>query len=300
MRTKFSALMWYTILITTGAVLALALPPNPASLHMLHISENEYRLAIFTLILPYALIWFSAFYAYEKLEHYAQKLAGTREGEAFKKIANGVRFLAWGLALPTIIALILSAIEGQAPGFHAAHIIIDNYIAVLVPLVGFTIIGNGTRVLTEIVRARPGSTGTRLLVGAFTVVGVFFVYFVIHNQNSDTNAYYLPLTFLLLTIVVPYLYAWLGGLLSAYELRLYSLKTRGVLYQKALIWLAAGITIVIIGSIMVQYLDGVFAGRKDLSLGPLLALIYCLLIIQALGYALIAFGANRLIKIEEV
>ena len=297
---KPSALMWYAIVIIVGAVLALALPPNPNSLHVLHISAGEYRLAVFTLILPYALIWFSAFYAYDKLEQYALKLQSTREGEAFKKIADGLGILAWGLAIPTIIALVLTAIEGQAPGFRPTHIIIDNYVAVLVPLIGFTFIGNGTRILTEIVRARPTSVGIRILAATFITVGVFFAYFVLHNQGKDTNAYYLPQVLLLLTIVVPYLYAWLVGLLGAYELRLYSLRTKGVLYQKALVWLAAGITIVIIGSIIVQYLDGVFAGRDSVSLGSLLAIVYSLLVVQALGYSLIALGAKRLIKIEEV
>ena len=300
MLKKPTALVWYTIVITVGTVLALALPPNPHSLRMLDISASEYRLAVFTLILPYALIWFSAFYAYDKLERYAVKLRSTREGEAFKKIADGLGVLAWGLAVPTIIAMVLAAIEGQVPGFRPVHIIIDNYVAVLVALIGFTFIGNGTRMLTEIVRARPTSIGIRLLAAVFITVGVFFAYFVIHNQSKDTNAYYLPQVLLLLTLVVPYLYAWLVGLLGAYELRLYSLKTKGVLYQKALVWLAGGITIVVIGSIMVQYLDGVFAGRDSVSLGSLLAIIYGLLIVQALGYSLIALGAKRLMKIEEV
>lgn len=297
---KSSALMWYGILTVIAAVLALALPPNQAALHILKITPLEYKTAVFTLILPYALIWFSAFYAYDNLDRYVSTVRDTREGEAFKKIADGVRVLAWGLAIPTILGVLLTAIEGVAPGFHPARIIIGNYISLLVPLIGYTFIGNGTRQLTESVRARPSQLGTRLLVGTFIVIGVVFTYFVTHNQAANHTAYYLPPFFLLVTFIAPYLYAWLIGLLAAYELRLYSQKTKGVLYQRALVWLAGGITIVVIGSIMVQYLDGIFAGKSDVSLASLLIAIYGLLVVQGAGFALVVLGAKRLKKIEEV
>lgn len=297
---KSSALMWYGVLIFTAAILALALPPNPETLHTLDITPLEYKAAVFTLIVPYALIWFSAFYAYDKLEKYVDSVRDTREGEAFKKIADGVRILAWGLAIPTIINTLLMALEAAHPGFHAAQAIINNYIALLVPLIAYTFIGNGTRLLTETVRARPSQIGTRLLVGTFIIVSVFFTYFVVRNQAGNNVAYHLPTFLLLVTFVGPYLYAWLIGLLAAYELRLYSLKTKGVLYQRALVWLAAGITIVVIGSIMVQYLNGIFAGKGDIKLGSILVAVYGLLVVQGAGFVLVALGAKRLKMIEEV
>ena len=300
MTKKSPTLMWYAILILVGAGLALILPANPTTLHAFGISDSTYHLAILTLVLPYALIWFTAFYAYGKLEQYASKVEATREGEAFKKVADGVRFLAWGLAIPTIIALLLQGVEHMVPHFRPARIIIDNYIGVAVQLVGFTLIADGTRSLTELVRARPSSIGIRTLAAVFIAIGVFFTYFIAFNQHRNPNSYYLPNVLLLLTIVVPYLYAWLVGLLGAYELRLYSQKTRGLLYQRALVWLAGGLTTVIIGSIIMEYLNGILVGVSSLHLGTFLALMYGLLIIQAFGYALVAFGAHQLKRIEEV
>ncbi len=297
---KSPAIVWFVVLLLVGAGLALALPANMATLHALGINEVTYRLSILSLIVPYGVIWFAAFYAYAKLEQYARKLENTREGEAFKKIADGVRFLAWGLALSTILSILFRGIESWTPGFHAAHIIIDNYIGLLVPLISFTMIGNGTRLLAEIVRLRPSSAGVRMLGVVFSVIGVTFSYFVILNQGNTRNAYYLPPIVLLMTIVVPYMFAWLVGSVGAYELRLYARKTRGLLYQRALVWLASGLITVVGGSIIVQYLDVIFAGRSGLSLGIVLAIIYALLAIQTVGYACIAFGANKLKKIEEV
>src|SRR6266496_2296176 len=100
-----SALQWYAILLVVATVLALTLPPDPATLQTLHISTPEYRLTIVTLLLPLAVIWFAAFYAYAKLKDYAKHLFANREGKGYKKIATGLGVLAFGLAIPTILGL---------------------------------------------------------------------------------------------------------------------------------------------------------------------------------------------------
>jgi hypothetical protein len=300
MMRKPSPLTWFAILLILTNTLALVLPPSPEVLRTIHISAAEYRVITFTLILPYAIIWFSAFYAYAKLQQYAQQLQITPEGKAFRQIANGVGIMAWGLAIPALLSMMLGAIAARYAGFTATRTIVSNYAILLVPLISFTLIGNGTRSLTEIVRARPSLAGTRSLVFVFIVIGVLFSYFVIHNSNVHHSAYYLPLYALIITIIMPYLYAWFVGFLSAYELRLYAQKTKGVLYRQALIQLAGGITIAIVGSVCLQYLDGVYVGNGNLSLNSFLIIIYSLLIIQGVGYALIALGSKRLKRIEEV
>lgn len=300
MFNKSPALKWYCILIVLASALALILPPSQEILHTFNMHPATYKTVVLTLILPFGLIWFSAFYAYDSLDKYVSTVQDTREGEAFMKIADGVRILAWGLAIPMILSILLAALEGAVPGFHPARIVIDNYVALLVTLVGFTLISSGTRQLTESVRARPSQIGTRLLIGGFIIIGVVFTYFVVHNQAGNYAAYYLPTFFLLITFVAPYLYSWMVGIVGAYELRLYSQKTKGVLYQRALVWLAGGITIVVLGSILVQYLDGILAGRAYISLMSLLLTIYGQLIVQGAGFALVVYGAKQLKKIEEV
>lgn len=297
---KPSAMMWYGVLVVIGAVLALLMAPDVAILHTLHISDAAYRIAVFTVIPPYALIWFSAFYAYDKLRGYAKKVRPSQEAEPFQTIADGVRFLAWGLALQTIISIVLNAFASWHSGFGAASTILSHYIMLAVPLVGFTMIGNGTNALTAIVHTRPSRVGMRLFALAFIIVGTFFVRLVMHGHGADDGQYRLSAYPLLLTIIIPYLYAWFLGLLSAYELWLYAQKIKGVLYKRALARLSGGIAIVIVASIAVQYLTGVSGNSGRVSLAPFLVMVYCLLAVQAAGYALIAFGAKRLQKIEEV
>jgi hypothetical protein len=300
MHRKPSVLTTYIILLIIGVMLALVLPTPPGLLRILNITTLDYRLAVFTLILPFAIIWFSAFYAYDKLEQYAHKLNQAREGKAFKKIADGVRILAWGLVIPLLISLILMAISAHDTGFRTAQIIIGNYLMLLVPLIGFTYISSGTRTLNVLVKTRPGVIGTRLLIFAYIVVGVLFSHFVIHNSNGAINPYRLSLWLLIFTIIIPYLYAWLLGLLSSYELWLYAQKTQGLIYKQVLGQVAGGLVITIIGSICWQYLSSSFEAKSKASFSFVFIIFYLLLLLQAIGYGLMAFGARRLKRIEEV
>ena len=297
---RSSALTWYGILLAIAAILLLLLPANTTALHLLHISAQQYKVAAFTLILPYAIIWFSAFYAYAKLQQYAKRLETTRENEAFRQIATGVQVLAWGLPIPFILSLIFSMITDYHPSFKPAQTITDNYIALLVPLVGFTIIGNGTRLLTEIVKVRPSLWGVRIFALIFITLGVLFSHFVVHNHNRGGNPYYLPVYVLIITFIIPYLFIWFNGLLSAYELQLYAQKIKGVFYTQILRKLAGGFAIVIGGSILLQYVAGVYASKSSADFNTVLFIVYSLLVIQAAGYALIALGAKQLMRIEEV
>jgi hypothetical protein len=298
---KVSPLTWFAVLLLIGVTLAFAIPPSYTTLHTLHISAAMYRTAILTLILPYGVIWFAAFYAFDNLERYAIKLGrSAREGKAFRRIANGVGIMAWGLALPTIISLILGGVAAHQPGFKAMHIIINNYILLLVPLISFNVINKGTRQLIDILGVKVGRFSSQLFALAYITIGVFFVYFVLRNHHTSNNPYHLAIMPLIITLIIPYLYAWLIGLLSAYELWLYARKAVGVLYKQALVQLSGGIAIVIAAAIAVQYITSSYTSKTNISLTNVLIIMYALLAVQALGYVMIALGAKRLKIIEEV
>ncbi len=300
MAKTLSTLRSFIVLLIVGATLALVLPPSHETLQALHINATQYRVAIFTLILPYAVIWFSAFYAFSRLRQYAMLVRKTPEGEGFRDIARGVGVLAWGLALPTILSMLMGAVAQHLPGFKPVQTIINNYLAVLVPLVGFSIIGRGTRKLNDLVGARPGQRTIRLVIAIFLAVAALFIHSVLHNQNAHDNPYYLDIYLLLLTLIVPYLYTWAIGLLSGLEAALYAKYIKGVLYRRAMTALGGGMAIVIVASVATQYLTASFASKATTSLGFLLALLYMLLAIQAVGYVFIAIGAKQLKKMEEV
>lgn len=295
-----STSIWYGLLIVIAITLGLVLPPTTGMLHTLNISLTDYRLSISTIILPYALILFLAFYAYNRLQAYTIQLRRTREGHAFKNIAEGVRVLAWGLAIPTILAIILNSINVINPEFNAVRIIIINYAILLVPLISFIYISNGTRLLNDIARVRIGLNATRFAILTFLIIGVFYAHQVLSNSNHPPNPYHLSLYWLILTIIIPNLYAWFIGLLSANEIRLYAQAIKGIIYKKALLQLASGLAIIIIGSITAQFISSVFVTKNSVSLGSAFITTYAVVVIEVIGFGLLAYGVQKLKRIEEV
>lgn len=297
---KPSARTWFALLLIVAVALALLLPPSSGTLHSLHISVAAYKASVLTLVVPYGVIWFSAFYAYDKLQAYARKVRGSTEGRHFKLVADGVRILAWGLALQVILSLLLNAFADAHSDLKGGVTVLNHYIVVAISLLGFTYIAAGTRALTDIVRVRPGYAAAHALALVFIAFGVLFAHLAIRNSSGTASLYNLPVYPLIFTVIVPYLYVWFLGFMSAWELQLYARWVKGVLFRQALRKLAGGIAIVIAASIAVQFLTGVYTGGIAESLGSLLVIIYILLTIQAVGYVLIAFGAKQLKKIEEV
>lgn len=300
MRIKSTPMTWFTILLLITNLLAILVPANPVTLHSLHISEDIYRLLLISLLAPYTVIWFAAFYGYDQLARYSKALIFTGEGRAFQKIAKGLGVLAWGLILQVLLQTILNAIMLSHPTFKAAETVIIDYFNLLVALGGFVLIENGTYELVKLIRAHHSHKIMRLLVVLGAVIAALFQREVFLNR-SDQNPYYLPVYPLIFTIIVPYVFTWMIGILSVYELNMYAAKVRGLLYKHALQSLANGLSIVIVLSVAIQFISAsTVASSNNSSLGTILLIDYVLLGTMAFGYVLVAIGAKRLKRIEEV
>src|SRR5258708_37280614 len=279
MHIKFSAMTWFGILFVITAILAVAIPSTPAALHTLHVDSTSYHLLVASLLVPYGLIWFAGFIAYDSLDSYARTLGEAKEARAVKKIAWGIRILAWGLILSSILSLLLNGVSVWKPAFIGVQTIINHYAALAIAVVAFTYIGDGAYLLVQIVKVRRSLASMRILVLLTAVVGVLFTRFVAHNSNVNDNPYYLSVFPLLLTVVVPYIYAWVIGVIGTYELRLYAKHIKGVLYQQGLAYLANGLSVVIVVSVIVQFITAAFTRNPQVALGWVLLVIYSLLVL---------------------
>jgi hypothetical protein len=294
-------MVWFAILTVLTCALALGLTPDPHSVQQLHTTSTGYRLAVLVLLVPYIIIWYAAFYAFAKLKEYARATKGYADGDAFHKIMIGVGLLAFTLVIPTAIGLVLNNISQHHHGFTPASVIISNYVSILMGVVTFAYIGAGTRLLTSIDKKRPGLTGLRLFTLFFITLSVSFTYLVMQYDSRHHNIYHLNRPLLIFTFIIPYLFGWFMGLLSAYEFALYGKYAKGILYRRALRQLAQGVTITIVGSVAIQFLDNtVIAEEAGESLGSLLLLDFLLVFIVLVGLVLMALGTKKLKKIEEV
>jgi hypothetical protein len=292
-------MQWFGILLGIAVVLALGLPPDPSELHKLHTTSEAYRLAVLALLVPYTIAWYAGFYVFTKVQEYTRFLEGSAEGKAFRSITLGLGVLAFGLMVPTIIGLVLGNLAQTHHSFQAAATIINTYVGIAFPLIALWYLSNGSCLLVDTTKVRPTLNGMRVFGMAFIALSAFYTYLVVHNYEVNHNPYHLNIILLILTVIGPYLLIWFLGLLSAYQLRIYARHVKGVLYKQALVYVAGGLAVAMAGSITIQFINSTL-GARDNSLGFVLIVNYLLLLFVSAGLILMAVGAKRLQKIEEV
>lgn len=297
---KLTPIQWFVILTLICVILALGLPPNQASLHSLDISPTVYRIALVVLLVPYIIIWYSAFYAYSKLGQYAATIKKAKEGQAFYKIMLGMGLLAYGLIIPTIVGLVLSNIADHNHNWAGIAANTGIYLGLAFVLPAFVLIGNGARALTGTLKAHIRLSQVYWIMGAFIVLGVMFSYLAVRNFHGNGPNYHMSIYQMLLTVVAPYVFLWFVGILSVADLALYASRTRGLLYRRFFRQFAVGIAIVVFGSITEEFLKNTLSKAASTSLSTLLFLDYILLIIIAAGLITMAIAAKKLTKIEKV
>jgi hypothetical protein len=270
-----------------------------------HLSSPEYHVLLFLVELPITLIWFAAFYAFHRLQRYTASIVNTKEEEVFQKLTSGFQWLAWGLVVPTIISLITESIAAKHPGFESTSIISANYLNVIFSVVAFSYIADSAHKLFTQANIKTPDVAFRTLLFFFVTLGTLYCFFTfrhldLQHLSSNNNPYYIPVWLLIFTIIVPYLYTWLLGILSAYQFALFSKQVKGIIYRRALQFVSGGVAIVILDSIGIQYLHTVIPRSGHLALNIILLASYFIYFCIVLGFILISLGVNKLKKIEDI
>ena len=295
----------YVLLTGLYFVLTFILPANKTVMAQYHLSASQYHILLFVIVLPAIGTWFAAFYGYTKLQTYARTIRNTHEGDDYTQLATGCGWLAYALPISALTSIILNSIANSFTEFHPTAIIITNYENLLLPLVAFSLLSSSARSLTAKAKLRFTISQARSIIITFVLGGVIYCYYIFRQFDltsiySSNNAFYLPVWLALITVIVPYLYTWFIGLLAAYEISIFAQQAKGVLYRQPLRYLGLGIAAVIISSIALQYATSIVPRTGSLSLNTTLAVVYATGLISAVGYILIALGATRLKRIEDV
>ena len=120
------------------------------------------------------------------------------------------------------------------------------------------------------------------------------------NSSKSQSIFYLPAWLVVLTLVVPYVYMWYCGLSAAYCLFSYHRHVKGILYRQSLSYIAVGIGLAVGTAALIQFFTIYSSHVTRFALGPLLLIVYGLVLIYAAGYLCIARGAKKLKIIEDV
>lgn len=295
--------LWIFItLVAVYATLALTLPSDPELLKRLDISQGRAHLLSLTFIAPLCIVYFAALYGFLRFRAYAHSIHKTKEGEPFMNISTGLMVLAFSLPIAAILGSLLNYIELTSPDLVAAGTIIRNFIGLLFSFVVFSYIARGAKGLLLTLKDKKTKDYPMLSLAGPIFLASMFTWLITSQPRGTVSdpVYHMPNFLVLLTLAIPYVYIWCIGIKAAYHLHVYKDRVPGVLYKRAIDYLAKG-TVVVIGlSILLQIFMTLSEKLNRLDLTPLLLVIYVLVSLYALGYGLVARSAKKLKQIEEV
>lgn len=290
-------------LVVIYILLAFLPLPDAATLNRYNLDAVHYRWLVLPIIIFLVVIWLVSFYGALRVKAYANLIENFPDGRAFNAIGSGFMILALSLPFTSTLSSIVGLTSRYHPGMRPVLTVVTNYISLAIMAAALLLIASGADKLSALPGSRLKLWPESFWVFLFIVVSSFYVYFLVgpaDGINIDKHTLYLPHWLLLISMSIPYLYIWYRGLRGAHKIFQYQKNVRGWLYKSALRFLAIGIAVVVASSVITRILTTVTDRLSHLHLMPILIIIYGLLLVMALGYFLVAIGARKLRKIEEV
>lgn len=302
MRTRPYVLA-FVALVLLYVGLVFTLPPSPQTLERYELSVAQVRLLNLTVVVPLVIIWLTALYGFVNLRRYANSVAETKEGPAFKYLSYGLMVLAFSLPLNSLTSLLVRHTSTNSPDLLVPLTIMRNHFVLILSLTAFWILVVGARALAKTLVAKSFPYIPRGFASGLIVLAVIYTWLITAkplNQGMEERSYYLPTGVLIFTLVIPYVLAWKAGLLTTYYLYSYHKKVKGIIFKSAFKDLAVGLGVVVVVAILIQLITTSSAQLNRLNLTPVLGIVYGLLIMYAVGYGLVARGAKKLKKFEDL
>lgn len=292
------------VLLPIAYIFLTLIPSPPATvLKTYGLTHSSYYLVLFPIVVLLVVIWAAGFYGSLGMKQYSSLIRGSHDGRAMNMISDGLLLLAISMPVTSVVRAISGLIERNHPSTTGGLTIFSNYLELVLMGVSFMLITVGAERFYDIVRQKISPWPQKIWVLAFITFSTLYTYFIVFQPTHPAavhKIYFLPNWLLLLSIVIPYLYIWYRGMNAAYIMYEYRKNIPGKIYKNALTLLASGIALVIISSVATRTITTLSNKLTALHLTPLLIIIYCLLALSGGGFLLIAFGARRLKKIEEV
>lgn len=301
---------WLTLLFATLAVVYLVqgvlVTPDQEVLAKYHISSTQAIGLALTIAVPYLTIWFIALGGYLRFKDYTRAIAGSHDGAAWTTISRGILLLSLWLPVSAVLTSLVTNYYHHHPAATAGLVRLDNYANLLLLLPAFWLINRGAQQLLVLVK-RPLYRLPQAVLLSFIAFAALYVFLTLQDparqlptSDVEVASYYLPDWAIVTTIIIPRLIMWFLGIQAIYYIYLYAQKIKGSLYRQALRNLARGLAWVVLMIIVLRCFQSLSAPLARLNLSLLLLLIYVLLALVSVGYVLIAKGARKLHRLEEV
>lgn len=298
---KKNRLVLFGGLLLWAAYAALALLA-PLTRNTYHLTLSERDLLQLTIVIPVLVIWLIAINGTVSFLRYAWLIRTSADGQALQLISVGLMIL--------VLFYILQSVLGEVPLYFAGKwqlyplLMLANHVPVMLALLGFVVILAGAWKLRELTPRGLSAGGLSAIVFPYAVLGLLFAWLFAHNLSGapDPNGipkFAEPGQLPVLTVAIPYILAWIAGVLAITLIAEYARTIHGTIYRRAVKDLVRGLTGVLFFSILIQLTQlstGVFASLK---LGAILLILYALIVLYAVGFVFLARGARKLSLIEE-
>ncbi len=296
----------FLALSTAYISLSLLLPQDKAALNKYHITSGQDIALVLTIAIPYIVIWLVALVGYLRFKLYSDTIKKSKDGAAFHIISLGLLWLAMWLPLSAVLGVITTGYYRAHASATAQMVVLNNYINIVILLLAFWYMLKGTNQLLHVIK-KPAPRLPQSMMMLFIASSAIFMLLVLHDPARQFPAnglavatYYLPDWLTVLTIVVPTLITWHMGMQAVYNMYLYRKGVKGQIYKNAFSGIASGLSAVIIVLVVLRFFETLSSQVSKLALGPILLIIYLLLVALSVGYIRISKGAKNLQYIEDI
>lgn len=288
-------------------VLLSFLAPEAESVNRYGLTLAQANLLRVTILLPLLFIWGTALSSILRFRRYTAQVDDSAEAEGFRKITRGLWMLLLVLLLPGFIGVI-STYYPESFEVKKASVITRNYLTIALYLAGFWYFWKASTDLVKSIGLKTQKARSKAVLGV-GLLGLVTAYawFIFQNPFRTVSldptvipTYFLSDPVIFFTIIIPYAIIWLLGSLAVINIWFYAREVPGVIYRDTFTWVAYGLTLTVVLLISLQFLSQANASLSHAALEVVLIIIYLLLFAIAASYLLIAKGARKLSKIEEV
>lgn len=265
------------------------------------VSPTVFVLVQFSVVMPVLAIWLTAAYGAIRFKSYSRMIASSPDGRALNLVTTGLILLIVALISQTLLGVFPRYAVGQP--WQPALVFIRNHVPLIISILSLAYITLGSYSLVKLVKGNTTYRRNLALVlavyaAAAAWMAQFFYTNLSHTVSGGVPNFATPGHWPFYTMAIPYLLVWGLGVISVLNIATYISNVKGAIYRSALRYLASGLMTVITFAMALQMLAFANSAVLKLSFGAIVALVYLILIVYALGFVLLAMGARRLVKIE--
>lgn len=278
------------------------LPTDPETLERYSLTQASARILRVSILLPITFVYLAAFYGFYRFKTYSLKIIDSKEGPFFNNIANGLMAIVFSLPISSMASSLVSYARHAYPDIYPIAKASQSYLILIFWIVGVLLVAKGAEGLVSTLRKSKEKNFSYLgLMVPIVLASVLSWLMTAFGPGPSSNGkFILPDWVQISTIAIPYVFVWCVGIRSAVLLYRYKNRVKGAVYKRAFDGLAKGFGVIVLISVIVQFISVLSEQITQLDLSPLLGILYSLVILYAVGYGLIAKGAGRLKQIEEV